>query len=62
MIIRLKALILIPISMSYAGVRHPVWSYVERPPRQELFQTFLQRERCGSYVRPFCAVIDRWPR
>jgi hypothetical protein len=38
-----------------------VGSYVERPPRQELFQTFPEGA-VRSCVRPFCAVIDRWPR
>jgi hypothetical protein len=39
-----------------------VWSYVERPLRQELFQTFLQRERCGHmsglFARSSTAGLD----
>ena len=51
-----------PAPVEAGGVTtDPVGSYVERPPRQELFQTFPEGA-VRSYVRPFCAVIDRWPR
>ncbi|MET4608371.1 transposase [Bradyrhizobium sp. JR4.1] len=37
-------------------------TYVERPRGQVLFKTFRPPGPVRSYVRPFSAVVDRWPR
>ncbi len=47
---------------NFGADRQYLQSYVERPAWQGLFQTVDHTGTVRSYVRPFSAVINRWPR